>query len=141
MREDTGETMRVCIVCPVRKGTPELVFDHVAELEKNEDNSVFFPPRDIPKTTPESDICQRMLMELDLADEIHVYYSGSSQGVHFDMGVLFVLQSEVPRRVKWLNPPVYRQRHWWQAWLWPNRAKSPQLEGYEAVLKEICHVV
>ena len=95
--------MRICIITPVRKGTPKAVFHHVVKQEK-EGHDVFFPPRDIPKTTPESDICQRMLMELDLADEIHVYYSGSSQGVHFDMGVLFVLQSEVPRKVKWLNP-------------------------------------
>jgi hypothetical protein len=86
-----------------------------------EDHDVFFPPRDIPKTTPEPDICQRMLLELDLADEIHVWYEKTSQGVHFDMGILFVLQNEVPRKVRWLN-----------------EAKSPQLDGYEAVLKEVC---
>ena len=114
--------MRVCIICPVRKGTPKAVFHHVVKLEENEDNSVFFPPRDILKTTPESDICQRMLLELDLADEVHVYYSPDSQGVHFDMGMLFVLQGELPRKVKWLNP-----------------SKSKALDGYEMVLKEMCN--
>ena len=110
--------MRICIVCPVRKGTPQAVFDHVKKLEVA-GHIVFFPVWDIGGPMPETDICQRMLMELDLANEVHVWYEPNSQGVHFDMGMLFVLQSERPRQVKWLNP-----------------VENPI--GYETVLKEMC---
>ena len=114
--------MRVTIICPVRKGTPEAVFHHVVKLEK-EGNKVFFPARDIPKVMPEGEICQKMQHEMAVAKEVHVWYSPDSQGVHFDMGVLFTLLawSVFRPKVKWLNP-----------------SNPTGLDGYEVVLKGMC---
>ena len=119
---DEERTMRICVICPVRKGTPDEVYAHVGALEGS-GHLVFFPTRDIPQTIPETGICQRMLLEIDLADEVHVWYSPDSQGVHFYMGILFSTLSDsecrVKPTVKWLNP-----------------VENPV--GYEAVLKEMC---
>lgn len=113
---------RICIICPVRKGTPKSVYSHVTDLEK-EGHQVFFPTRDIGSTMPEIDICWRMLLKIDIADEVHVWYKGTSQGVHFDMGLLFATlhwhTGQEPPKVKWLNP-----------------VENPT--GYEAVLKGMC---
>ncbi len=109
--------MRICIICPVRKGTPDELFGYVEQLEQ-EGHIVFFPTRDIKQTSAETAICQRMLMEIDICDEAHVFYDGTSQGVHFDMGLLFgVLSWPIKKpKVVWLNP-------------------SENPIGYEAVLK------
>ncbi len=115
--------MRITIICPVRKGTPDEVFGHVEQLEGS-GHKVFFPTRDIPKVMPESEICRKMRIEIAAAKEVHVWYDGSSQGVHYDMGVLETILdwSVFSPKVKWLNP-----------------VENPV--GYEAVLKEMCDEV
>ncbi len=111
--------MRICIICPVRRGTPDEVYAHVAALEGS-GHKVFFPTRDIPQRMPEGEICRKMRREIAGAKEVHVWYSADSQGVHYDMGVLETILdwSVFFPKVKWLNP-----------------VESPV--GYEAVLKEM----
>jgi len=83
--------MKITIICSVRAGTPDEVYNYVAELERN-GHQVYFPPRDTPQDDITGlNICLRMCHQIRLADEIHIFYNKDSQGVHFDMGCAFAM--------------------------------------------------
>ena len=93
--------MKIAIICPVRNGVPEEVADYVIKLEAK-GNLVHFPPRDNPQ---EDDIgyyiCFTMLEAIRKANEVHIWYSPDSQGVHFDLGIAFALH----KKLKLINNP------------------------------------
>lgn len=94
--------MRIVIICSVRNGTPNEVYDYVSSLEK-QGHSVYFPPRDTPqKSSTGVDIGRRMRWAIQKADEVHIHYSPQSQGIHFDMGMAFALK----KRWKLVNQPI-----------------------------------
>ena len=83
--------MKITIICSVRRGTPQDVYDYVARLE-SEGHSIYFPPRDTPQDDPTGlNICLRMKQAISTADEVHIFYSPDSQGIHFDLGMAFAL--------------------------------------------------
>jgi len=94
--------MKICIICPVRKGVPKKVENYVAKLEARGD-LVYYPPRDNPQEdTTGYYICFTMSEAIRKADEVHIWYSPDSQGVHFDLGIAFVLRKKI-RLIN--NPP------------------------------------
>lgn len=83
--------MKVVIICSVRSGTPQDVYEYVSRLE-NEGHNVYLPPRDTPQDDLTGlNICLRMCQQIRLADEVHIFYNKDSQGIHFDMGCAFAL--------------------------------------------------
>ena len=94
--------MRICIICSVRQGTPQDVFDYVAQLE-NVGHVVHFPPRDNPQDDPTGYyICDAMRQAIADSEEVHVFYNSDSQGCHFDLGIAFGLH----KTVKIMNPEI-----------------------------------
>ena len=94
--------MKVCIICPVRGGTPQAVIDYVCKLE-NKGVVVHFPSRDNPQSCPTGYyICDAMRQAIIDCDEVHVFYSPDSQGCHFDLGMAFALH----KKVRIMNPEV-----------------------------------
>jgi hypothetical protein len=84
----------------VRLGVPKEVAEHVKLLESLGD-IVHYPPRDNDQSDPVGDkICSQMAEALQEADEVHLWYNADSQGVHFDLGMAFLLN----KPVKILNP-------------------------------------
>lgn len=93
--------MKIYIICSVRSGTKQEVYDYVADMEA-QGHSVYLPPRDTPQDDPIGlDICNRMLKAITNADEVHVFYYPDSQGVHFDLGCAFALR----KKMKLINNP------------------------------------
>jgi len=93
--------MRVTIICSVRGGTPQEVYDYVEKLE-SQGHTVYLPPRDTPQIDITGlNICLRMCHQIRLADEVHIFYSSISQGVHFDLGCAFALG----KKWKLINSP------------------------------------
>lgn len=94
--------MRIIIICSVRNGTSQDVFDYVDKLE-HEGHKVYLPPRDTPQDDPTGlNICLRMCQQIRLADEVHIFYNKDSQGVHFDLGCAFALG----KKWKLINNPL-----------------------------------
>ncbi len=93
--------MKIVIICSVRSGTSQDVYDYVTRLEK-EGHQVYLPPRDTPQNDLIGlDICNRMLNAIKICDEVHIFYYPDSQGVHFDLGCAFTLN----KRWKLVNNP------------------------------------
>lgn len=87
--------MKICVICPVRNGTPIEVYDHVEYLEGC-GHEVYLPPRDTPQDNPVGfEICRKNCLAIQGAEEIHVYYEQTSQGIHFDLGMAFALRKPI----------------------------------------------
>ena len=94
--------MKVVVICSVRSGTKDEVYKYVDRLE-SEGHNVYFPPRDTPQDDPTGyNICLRMKQAISQADEVHIFYYPDSQGVHFDIGMAFMLG----KKWKLLNNPI-----------------------------------
>ena len=94
--------MKIVIICSVRSGTPQDVYDYVSKLE-NEGHKVYLPPRDTPQNDDTGlNICLRMCQQIRIADEVHIFYDKNSQGIHFDMGCAFALG----KKWKLINKPL-----------------------------------
>ena len=85
---------KIFIICPVRDAdseTKQRLEDYAAGLEK-EGHRVHLPHRD----TDQSDtigykICLTNMVAIKHADEVHVFYTNTSTGTHFDLGMAFAL--------------------------------------------------
>lgn len=88
---------KVFIICSVRGASEEYkqkLEDYVHKLE-SEGNTVHLPHRDTNQNASGLEICARNLAAIELADEVHIFYSSSSQGIHFDMGCAFALLKKI----------------------------------------------
>jgi len=89
---------KIFIICPVRDAdleTKKRLEDYAAALEK-EGHRVHLPHRD----TNQSDtigykICLTNLIAIKHADEVHVFYTNTSTGTHFDLGMAFALNKKL----------------------------------------------
>ena len=82
---------KVFIICSVRNATEEYrakLESYVSELEKS-NIEVHLPHRDTNQNVRVIEICEENANAIRTADEVHIFYSSSSQGTHFDMGVAF----------------------------------------------------
>lgn len=89
----------IFVICTVRGVSAEQKAKqeaYVASLEA-QGYSVHYPPRDTDQTATGYEICKQNGMAMHKAKEVHIFYNPSSQGTHFDMGVLFgfLLMDEV----------------------------------------------
>ena len=93
--------MKIAIICSVRGGTPENLYQYVEALEA-QGHQVHFPPRDHHQDDPTGlGICEDMRSAIGWADEVHISYNKDSQGSHFDLGMAFMVR----KRWKLINDP------------------------------------
>jgi len=86
----------IFIICSVRGATPEYrqkLEEYTRELEKH--HPVYLPHRDTDQAKSGLAICSANATAIQMADEVHVFYSPDSQGTHFDMGVAFALKKPI----------------------------------------------
>lgn len=85
------------IICTVRgasesyKSKLEL---YVNSLESN-GYKVHLPHRDTNQKSSGINICKQNATAIFEADEVHIFYTKTSQGTHFDMGVAFALNKRL----------------------------------------------
>ena len=97
----------IFIICPVRNITKEenkILNDYVEKLE-NFNYVVHFPPRDTNQIDPEKgyNICSQNYQAITDADEIHIYFKESSQGIFFDLGIAFSEHKKNKKPIKIIN--------------------------------------
>ncbi len=66
----------------------------MANLEE-QGHTVYYPARDTDQSLPELEICRQNLEAIEQADEIHVYWDGTSQGAIFDLGMAFAMRKKI----------------------------------------------
>lgn len=130
MSKPSPET-KVYIICPVRQATQKQVEAckiYVAFLEQEFGCQVHYPPRDVDQTNDDNGvrICFEHARYLIDADEVHVYWDETSQGSHFDLGMVFMANMYRTR----LGLPRLKVKHF------PDN--SPQLDAFE---KSFAHVL
>lgn len=85
---------KVFIVCSVRDASPE----YRRNLEEYADQlcaDVHLPHLHTDQTASGLNICKQNREAITIADEVHVFYSPTSQGTHFDLGVAFALEKKI----------------------------------------------
>lgn len=88
---------RVFIICSVR-GMDAI---YKSRLEKYAQSLealgciVYFPHRDTNQNESGLNICLQNRRAIKWADEVHIFYSGKSQGTHFDLGMAFMSRKKI----------------------------------------------
>ena len=93
--------MRIYLVCPVRKRTPEQQADldeWVTSCEQEFGHEVYYPGRDTgvaeaPENATGITACN--IHHIQIANEVHVYYEPGSTGSLFDLGVAWALNKPI----------------------------------------------
>jgi len=90
--------MKIYLICPVRKATPEysqVSRLYVAQLETL-GHQVYWPARDTDQVDPTGlRICKDNRGGIENADEVHVIWDGQSQGSIFDLGIAFAMHKHI----------------------------------------------
>jgi len=82
---------KIFIICTVRNATQEYndrLNRYVWALEFI-GHKVHLPHRDTDQSARGFDICSQNMKAIKASNEVHIFYNGTSQGTHFDMGVAF----------------------------------------------------
>lgn len=87
--------MNIFLICPVREagdsGDSEAIACYVAKLE-SEGHKVHWPKRDTDQVDAIGyRICTDNYIAIREADEIHIWWSSTSKGSLFDLGMAFAL--------------------------------------------------
>lgn len=89
---------KIFLICPVREITEEenqFLQDYIAKLE-SQGHKVYYPPRDTNQDDPIGlNICSENRKAIKEADEIHIYWSGKSEGSRFDFGMTFMTEKPI----------------------------------------------
>lgn len=88
---------KIFIIGAVREATPEWQENlnaYVAELERN-GNIVHLPQRDTNQKESSINICIANGTAIAGSDEVHLFYSDTSQGTHFDLGMAFAMNKKL----------------------------------------------
>ncbi len=89
--------MRIFIICSVRDADEYYksnINEYVIQLE-NAGHTVHCPHRDTDQKQSGIDICKQNSRAITDADEIHVFYNPESQGTHFDLGAVFIINKRI----------------------------------------------
>ena len=89
--------MKIFLICPVRNADAKhsrAAMVYVKSLESRS-HEIHWPPRDTDQSAKGIDICRQNMEAIKSADEVHIFYDGTSQGVHFDMGMAFALGKKI----------------------------------------------
>lgn len=83
--------MKIYIVCSVRNASPELQarLEAYTDWLEEQGHEVHLPHRDTDQDASGFDICNQNGTAIALAEEIHILYDKTSQGSHFDLGMIF----------------------------------------------------
>lgn len=106
MSKESNTTKTVYLICPVRGVTDEEKAHldcYVIGLEAGGRYSVHYPPRDVDQTLSGPVISEKHRNAMNRADEIHVYWNPESKGSHFDLGMAYVLQQWLGKKVVVVN--------------------------------------
>jgi nucleoside 2-deoxyribosyltransferase len=89
--------VKIFMICPVRKVTPEFreMVRVQVELREQHGHKVHWPERDTNQAADSIGICEQNRTAIEQADEVHVCYDGESTGCLFDLGVAFALGKRV----------------------------------------------
>lgn len=89
--------MNIFIICNIRSATEKYkkkLETYTALLEKT-GNRVHLPHRDTDQKTDSVEICRQNREAIYKADEIHIFYTTESTGIHFDLGIAFGLGKKI----------------------------------------------
>lgn len=89
--------MNIFIICTVRDASKEYkqkLENYVQTLEE-QGHTVHLPHRDTNQKAASIAICAQNRQAIIDADEVHIFYSPTSQGTHFDMGMCFALKKNI----------------------------------------------
>ncbi len=90
--------MRIFLICPVRGATPDelsMMEKYVQGLESS-GHVVHWPPRDTDQRDPIGlRICGDNRQAIVDANEVHVWWSPTSMGSLFDLGMAFALEKKI----------------------------------------------
>lgn len=89
--------MKIFVIGSVRDATEEVrkkFEDHVKNLEEK-GHKVHLPHRDTNQSASGINICKQNKQAIIDADEVHIFYSPTSQGSHFDLGMSFALNKKL----------------------------------------------
>jgi len=67
---------------------------YVSEL-KDKGFIVQLPHQDDNQNKSGYEICQQNMIYIKKADEIHIFYNNQSKGLHFDLGMAFILKKPI----------------------------------------------
>ncbi len=87
--------MKIFIICPVRGVTDEQRVDieRYVLMEEGWGHEVHWPERDTNQDDPIGNcICEDNLRAIQAADEVHIYWSPTSTGTLFDLGMAWALR-------------------------------------------------
>ena len=92
-------TKTIFLISPVRNISSEeekLISEYVQRLE-NEVNIVYWPFRDNPleKTNRVLDICVENMEAIKKSDEVHIWFSSTSEGSRIDIGTVIALNKKL----------------------------------------------
>lgn len=92
-----SEPQCIFIICPVRQVDREWIrrLELYVSLLEEQGHTVHLPHRDTDQAGTSLDICSQNTKAIADADEVHVFYMGQSQGIHFDLGVAFALDKKI----------------------------------------------
>lgn len=90
-RVKTKIMKKIFIICTVRGATEEYRknLEQYVSLLESQGCQVHLPHRDTDQNASGYNICDKNATAIANADEVHIFYNGTSQGTHFDMGVAF----------------------------------------------------
>lgn len=88
---------RIFLICTVRNISDDIKTAQEAYVRtlEAEGATVHYPPRDTNQTASGIDICRQNFHAILNANEVHVFYNETSQGIHFDMGMAFALGKKI----------------------------------------------
>lgn len=86
---------KIYIICPVRNITlkEKATIDLYVTFLENSENEVFLPYRDAPQAN--RICCEIVIPEVKAiseSNEVHIFWNRTSEGSHFDLGVVFYLK-------------------------------------------------
>ncbi|MFA5715951.1 MAG: hypothetical protein WC998_09430 [Candidatus Paceibacterota bacterium] len=89
--------MNIFIICTVRNATEEYktILEKYSEYLESCGNTVYLPHRDTNQKASGIDICSQNRFFMERCEEVHIFYSGKSQGTHFDLGMAFAMDKTI----------------------------------------------
>lgn len=88
---------KIYILCNIRVMSDEVrqqLNEYVIELT-NKGYLVQLPHQDDNQNKSGYEICQQNMKYIKKADEIHIFYNNQSKGLHFDLGMAFILKKPI----------------------------------------------
>ena len=89
--------MKIFIICPVKdlEHNLKVTIDSYVKSLEFDHNEVHLPYRDTDQTKTGIEICTQNMKAIRDADEVHIFYTDSSLGTHFDLGMSFAMNKKI----------------------------------------------